>query len=162
MCPYQAMNVSGHALECQECRFCFFLRFCFIGFWIWSDSVVFFTFHFYLHWNMLSFTTDTTIRGDGFGILCNLCKLYVVYGSPWSKLNCLGIFFSTNRLSGIRFELFITWYLLEWFTYQITSRGAAVAGMLWVRITIRLRCTTLCDNVCQWLTTSWWVSSVSE
>jgi hypothetical protein len=25
--------------------------------------------------------------------------------------------------------------------------------MLWVRISIRVRCTTLCDNVCQWLAT---------
>ena len=27
---------------------------------------------------------------------------------------------------------------------------------LWVRISIRARCTTLCDNVCQWLATGWW------
>jgi hypothetical protein len=30
--------------------------------------------------------------------------------------------------------------------------------MLWVRILIRVRCTTLCDNVCQWLTTGRWFS----
>jgi hypothetical protein len=30
--------------------------------------------------------------------------------------------------------------------------------MLWGRISIRARCTTLCDKVCQWLTTSWWFS----
>ena len=28
--------------------------------------------------------------------------------------------------------------------------------MLWVRISIRARCTTLCDKVCQWLATGWW------
>jgi hypothetical protein len=28
--------------------------------------------------------------------------------------------------------------------------------MLWVRISIRARCTTLCDTVCQWLTTCRW------
>ena len=28
--------------------------------------------------------------------------------------------------------------------------------MLWIRITIRARCTTLCDNVCQWLATGRW------
>ena len=30
--------------------------------------------------------------------------------------------------------------------------------MLWVRISIRARCTTLCDKVWQWLTTGWWFS----
>jgi hypothetical protein len=30
--------------------------------------------------------------------------------------------------------------------------------MLWVRISIRARCTTLCDNVCQWLATGQWFS----
>ena len=30
--------------------------------------------------------------------------------------------------------------------------------MLWVRISIRARCTTLCDKVCQWLATGWWFS----
>ena len=39
---------------------------------------------------------------------------------------------------------------------------------LWVRISIRARCTTLCDNVCQWLATGWWffpgppVSSINK
>ena len=31
--------------------------------------------------------------------------------------------------------------------------------MLWVRLSIRARCTTLCDTVCQWLATGWWFSS---
>ena len=30
--------------------------------------------------------------------------------------------------------------------------------MLWVWISIRARCTALCDKVCQWLATSWWFS----
>ena len=30
--------------------------------------------------------------------------------------------------------------------------------MLWVRISIRVRCTTLCDKVCQWLPTCRWFS----
>ena len=30
--------------------------------------------------------------------------------------------------------------------------------MLWVRISIRARCTTLCDKVCQWLVTGQWFS----
>jgi len=31
--------------------------------------------------------------------------------------------------------------------------------MLWVRISTRTRCTTLCDKVCQWLATGRWFSS---
>jgi hypothetical protein len=30
--------------------------------------------------------------------------------------------------------------------------------MLWVRISIRARCTTLCDKVCQWFATGRWFS----
>jgi hypothetical protein len=30
--------------------------------------------------------------------------------------------------------------------------------MLWVRVSIRVRCTTLCDKVCQWLATDRWFS----
>jgi hypothetical protein len=30
--------------------------------------------------------------------------------------------------------------------------------MLWVRISIRVRCTTLCDKYCQWLATGRWFS----
>jgi len=30
--------------------------------------------------------------------------------------------------------------------------------MLWVRISTRARCTMLCDKVCQWLTTSRWLT----
>jgi hypothetical protein len=30
--------------------------------------------------------------------------------------------------------------------------------MLWVRIAIRTRCTTLCNKVCQWLATGLWFS----
>ena len=32
--------------------------------------------------------------------------------------------------------------------------------MLWVRIAIRTRCTTLCNKVCQWLATGLWFSLV--
>ena len=33
--------------------------------------------------------------------------------------------------------------------------------MLWVRISIKARCTTLCDKVCHWLATGRWFSRVS-
>ena len=31
--------------------------------------------------------------------------------------------------------------------------------ILWVRILIRARCTTLCDKACHWLATGWWFSA---
>ena len=33
-----------------------------------------------------------------------------------------------------------------------------VIYLLSIRISIRARCTTLCDKVCQWLATGWWFS----
>ena len=38
--------------------------------------------------------------------------------------------------------------------YWLTDR----TSMLWVLISNRMRCTTLCDKVCQWLATSRWFS----
>ena len=46
-------------------------------------------------------------------------------------------------------------------TYALTTMCLSPL-MLWVRITIRARCTTLCDNVCQWLATGLWFSPVSS
>jgi hypothetical protein len=34
--------------------------------------------------------------------------------------------------------------------------------MLWVRILIRARCTTLCKQVCQWLAIGWWFSTTNK
>ena len=31
--------------------------------------------------------------------------------------------------------------------------------MLWIRISVRARCTTLCDKICQWLVTGRWFSA---
>jgi hypothetical protein len=45
------------------------------------------------------------------------------------------------------------------FTHFKTSL-VTVMLVLWVRITIRARCTTLCDKVCQWLATGRWFSPV--
>ena len=33
-----------------------------------------------------------------------------------------------------------------------------LSQLMWVRISIRVRCTTLCDKVCQWLATGRWFS----
>jgi hypothetical protein len=46
---------------------------------------------------------------------------------------------------------FTTTYISNQFLSQL---------MLWVRISTRTRCTTLCDKVCQWLATGRWFSPV--
>jgi hypothetical protein len=45
--------------------------------------------------------------------------------------------------------------------YNIMLYGVQVVPIItdvWVRISIRARCTTICDKVCQWLATGWWFS----
>ena len=44
-------------------------------------------------------------------------------------------------------------YLYNWYLSPL---------MLWVRIPLMARCTTLCDKVCQWLVAGCWFSSVSS
>ena len=64
----------------------------------------------------------------------------------------------------------VFWYIVL-FIYTLRGRDRIVVGftttcpnqclsplMLWVRISIRARCTTLCDKVCQWLATDQWFS----
>ena len=43
-------------------------------------------------------------------------------------------------------------------TYNCLCNQYLSPLMLWVRISIRVRCTTLCNNVCQWLVTGQWFS----
>ena len=45
----------------------------------------------------------------------------------------------------------------RWIYYCICNQCLSPL-MLWVRISIRTRCTTLCDKVCQWLATGRWFS----
>jgi len=40
----------------------------------------------------------------------------------------------------------------------VPIQPVSITLMLWVRISIRARCATLCDNVCQWLATGRWFS----
>jgi hypothetical protein len=47
-------------------------------------------------------------------------------------------------------------YLLVW--WWLTPRSIILPLMLLVRISIRARCTTLCDKVCLWLATGRWFS----
>ena len=49
------------------------------------------------------------------------------------------------------------WSYASWI-YNYLSNQCLSPLMLWVRILIKARCTTLCYKVCQWLTTDRWFS----
>jgi len=49
------------------------------------------------------------------------------------------------------------WSYGSWIYNYLCNRCLS-SLMLWVRISIRARCKTLCDEVCQWLATGQWVS----
>jgi hypothetical protein len=60
------------------------------------------------------------------------------------------------------------WYCIYYYFWGLWLYGSWIYNylcnpclsplMLWVRISIRARCTTLCDKVCQWLATGLWFS----
>jgi hypothetical protein len=58
------------------------------------------------------------------------------------------------------------WWYGSWIHSYLSNQG--LSPLMWVRISIRARCTTLCDKVCQWLTTCRWfypgppVSSINK
>ena len=72
---------------------------------------------------------------DNFKALCTTLKL--VWGPSWS------------------------WLHGSWI-YNYLCNQCLSSLMLWVRISIRARCTTLCDKVCQWLATGRWFFSGSS
>jgi hypothetical protein len=53
------------------------------------------------------------------------------------------------------------WSYGRWI-YNYLCNQCLSSLMLWVRISIRARCTTLCDKICQWLATGRWFSPVSS
>ena len=50
-----------------------------------------------------------------------------------------------------------SWLYGSWI-YNYLCNQCLSPLMLWVLISIRARCTTLCDKVCLWLATGWWFS----
>jgi hypothetical protein len=65
----------------------------------------------------------------------------------------------------MRGDCFFCWYwcmfwtslfILLFIIYYYLCNQCLSPLMLWVRISIRAWCTTLCDKVCQWLTTGRW------
>jgi hypothetical protein len=53
------------------------------------------------------------------------------------------------------------WYYGSWI-YNYLCNQCLSSLMLWVRISIEARCTTLCDKVCQWLAMCRWYSPISS
>ena len=104
------------------------------------------------------------------------------FRSLWSLLNSLYCDVDVNHLidhSFVKAEYllnhahFLTSYLLnssstcKWpsspwsygsWIYNYLCNQCLSPLMLWVRISIRTRCTTFCDKVCQWLATGLWFS----
>jgi hypothetical protein len=66
-------------------------------------------------------------------ILCLFISMQIIYGPSWQ------------------------WSYGSWIYYYLCNHYLSQL-MLWVQISIRARCTTLCDKVCQWLVAGWWFS----
>ena len=69
-----------------------------------------------------------------------------MHGHLWNKLTCAS--FTTGR---DRMVVRLTTKKSNYLCNQCLS------PLMWFRIWIRARCTTLCDKVCQWLTTGQWL-----
>ena len=63
---------------------------------------------------------------------------------------CLSLDFGTTMILSCRNRMIVG--------FTTTFAISAYHQMLWVRISIRARCTTLCDKVCRWLVTGRWFS----
>jgi hypothetical protein len=76
-----------------------------------------------------------------------------VYRHFFKRYNKSNLFTNTiNELQNIYINMFKI-YDHDYLCNQCLSQL-----MLWVRISIRARCTTLCDKVCHWLATGQWFS----
>jgi hypothetical protein len=57
-----------------------------------------------------------------------------------------------------KFALCITGWLYDSWNHNYLVNQCLSPLMLWIRIPLMARCTTLCDKVCQWLATGGWFS----
>jgi hypothetical protein len=79
-----------------------------------------------------------------------VCLFYGTVYYRWS------IFLIVKHLTNV-FLASWSWSYDSWI-YNFLCNQCLSPLMLWVRILIRARCTTLCDKVCQWLATGRWFS----
>jgi hypothetical protein len=95
----------------------------------------------------------------------------MLYTSLWSRFelttsvvigtDCTGSCKSNYHMITTMTAPIIIAYMISYMTSHISyliSYGSWIYKMLWVRILIRERCTTLCDKVFQWLVTGRWFS----
>jgi hypothetical protein len=88
------------------------------------------------------------IKEDWTGMCCFIAK-HVTFMSINEQRVCLIVFNVTfNNIS-----------VISWRSVLLVICNQCLSPlMLWVRISIRARCTTWCDKVCQWLATGRWFS----
>jgi hypothetical protein len=75
---------------------------------------------------------------------------------PLGLLDCLLFVLLSVSLSII--QSILAYILIGSWMYNYICNQCISPLMLWVRISIRAKCTTLCDKVCQWLATGRWFS----
>ena len=79
----------------------------------------------------------------------------------FQDLICITLFISKSAYDSV---LSYAWQGPSWpwsygnWIYKYLCNQCLSPLMFWVRISIRERCTTLCDKVCQWLVTGRWFS----
>ena len=80
-------------------------------------------------------------------------SIYEVYSKVVNVLLCFYSLSLNNEMLGPSWP----WSYGSWM-YNYLCIQCLSPLMLWVRTSIRARCTTLCDKVCQWLATGLWFS----
>ena len=112
--------------------------------------------HLALHYNHLLAWYYINIRLLTWRYIAIICSRGVILTFIWSLvsneyINWNTVYYSNhhNEYSYIEPMNFTTTYAISAYHHLY---------MLWVRISIRARCTTLCDKVCQWLATGRWFS----
>ena len=76
-----------------------------------------------------------------------------------SIISCANVRNVIDRQSRVRLKPGLSWPCSygSWI-YNYIFNQCLLPLVLWVRISIRAMCTTLCDKVCQWLATGRWFS----
>jgi hypothetical protein len=112
---------------------------------IWCGSVIFCKFYVLLVRECVFFHVFLTP-------FCRAISTYVYFMFRISLL-----FWITFYILGAVVAVMMAWSYGSWI-YNYLCNQCRSQLMLWVWISIRARCTTLCDKVCQWLVTGRWFS----
>ena len=91
------------------------------------------------------------------GLACVHCSFMLWHMYPHFLLKLKYIDCYIHSTFSVDLGLLWSWSCGSWI-YNYLCNQCLSPLMLWVRISIRVRCTTLCDQVCQWLATGQWFS----